>query len=79
MKKKWINVTNKYTYLLLITIPIAILKICLVDISAAGINFYGIFVSIMILNVGLYLFIRFNTYSHFYNPQHPKPAQKSNE
>lgn len=75
MKKKWLNVTNKYTYLFLVTIPIAILKICLFDIRTTKINFYNIFVSIMLLNIGIYLFIRFNTYSHFYNPQHPKLTQ----
>ena len=73
--KKWINVQNKYTYLFLLTIPVAILKIVLFDFNAERIDFYGIFVSIMILNIGIYLFIRFNTYSHFYNPQHPKPTK----
>ena len=73
--KKWINVQNKYTYLFLLTIPVAILKIVLFDFNAERIDFYGIFVSLMILNIGIYLFIRFNTYSHFYNPQHPKPTK----
>ena len=73
--KKWINVQNKYTYLFLLTIPVAILKIVLFDFDAERIDFYGIFVSLMILNIGIYLFIRFNTYSHFYNPQHPKPTK----
>ena len=70
-----INIQNKYTYLFLLTIPVAILKIVLFDFNTERIDFYGIFVSLMILNIGIYLFIRFNTYSHFYNPQHPKPTK----
>jgi hypothetical protein len=67
-----IVVTNKLTYLLLLTVPVGFLKIFFFDITSAGINYHEIFVSIMIMLCGIYVFIRANTYSPFFNPDHPK-------
>ncbi|MCH3961923.1 MAG: hypothetical protein LKE48_07350 [Solobacterium sp.] len=67
-----IVVTNKLTYLLLLTVPVGFLKIFFFDVTPTGINYHEIFVSIMIMLCGMYLFIRVNTYSPFFNPDHPK-------
>ena len=72
---KWIVVTNKLTYLLLLTIPVGIIKIIVYDLSKDNITL-NIFVSILIILIGIYLFVRFNTYSHWYNPNHPKSNKK---
>lgn len=71
-KKSWIIVTNKLTYLLLLTIPCGIIKIFAYDVKQAD-SISKIFVSILIMLIGIYLFVRFNSYSHWYNPNHPKP------
>ena len=70
--KKWLNVQNKYTYLFLLTIPIGILKMILMGFRL-GFNLPEFVSSLVIMNIGVYFFVRFNTYSHFYNPDHPKP------
>ena len=67
-----IVVTDKRTYLFLLSVPIGFAKIFLFDITSAGVNYGNIYVSIMVMLVGIYLFIRVNTYSHIYNPDHPK-------
>ena len=72
---KWIMVTNKLTYLLLLTVPVGIIKIIAYDLKKDNVTL-NIFVSILIILIGIYLFIRFNTYSHWYNPNHPKPSDK---
>ena len=72
---KWIIVTNKLTYLLLLTVPVGIIKIIAYDLKKDNVTL-NIFVSILIILIGIYLFIRFNTYSHWYNPNHPKPSDK---
>ena len=72
---KWIIVTNKLTYLLLLTVPVGIIKIIAYDLKKDNVAL-NIFVSILIILIGKYLFIRFNTYSHWYNPNHPKPSDK---
>lgn len=72
---KWIVVTNKLTYLLLLTIPVGIIKIIVYDLRKDNITL-NIFVSILIILIGIYLFVRFNTYSHWCNPNHPKSNKK---
>lgn len=72
---KWIVVTNKLTYLLLLTIPVGIIKMIVYDLKKDSITL-NIFVSILIILIGIYLFVRFNTYSHWYNPNHPKSYKK---
>lgn len=76
--KHWIIVKNKLTYLLLLTVPVGLLKIFLYDINLD--NYMNvleqIFLSIIIVLIGVYLFIRFNSYSHWFNPDHPKPRDE---
>lgn len=67
-----IVVKDKRTYLFLLSIVIGLLKIFFLDINSAGVQYGDVFVSIMIMLVGIYMFVRVNTYSHFYNPDHPK-------
>ncbi len=71
-KKSWIIVTNKLTYLLLLAVPCGLIKIFAYDVKQVD-SISQIFVSILIILIGVYLFIRFNTYSPWYNPNHPKP------
>ena len=58
--KHWIIVKNKLTYLLLLTVPVGLLKIFLYDINLD--NYMNvleqIFLSIIIVLIGVYLFIR---------------------
>ena len=74
-KKRWIIVTNKLTYLLLLAIPCGLIKIFVYDLKQVQ-PYTQIFVSILIIVIGIYLFIIFNSYSHWYNPNHPKPDDK---
>ena len=40
-------------------------------------DFLGeLMVCVLIALICIYLFVRFNTYSHLYNPDHPKPGDK---
>lgn len=65
-------VKNKWTYALLALIPLGAIKIMLMDVQATGIDVQGIFISIMMGVIGLYLFMRFNTQHYIFNPNHPK-------
>ena len=80
VKEHWIIVTNKKTYLLLIAALLCFLYPLGEAIFIFGfkkgdvsdlIASFGI--CIIIAVIFIYLFIRANTYSHFYNPEHPKP------
>lgn len=87
MKKRdgWIIVTNKKTYLFL-ALTLAALAFVVGDavytfVFARGTleSFLGnCFICAMIGIIGIYFFVRFNTYSHFYNPDHPKPGDRKN-
>lgn len=79
-KESWIIVTNKKTYLLLAAAVCCLLFLIgdAVYTFALGkrevIPFVGdCFSCIMIAVVLIYFFVRFNTYSHLFNPDHPKP------
>lgn len=79
-KEKWLIVTNKFTYLYLIIgiISIILVVVDMVRVFALGktefIDFPGDDMTFLVIaGVCIYLFVRFNTYSHFYNPDHPKP------
>ena len=75
-KEKWIIVKNKITYLFLLVVPIGIAKILLYDVgSLPNISelVFNIFVSIMLMIIGISFFVKFNTYSYILNPDHPKP------
>ena len=79
-KNSWIQVTNKKTYLFLLSIPIALIYV-IVD----GVNLLNqptplladfithLFVALVLVIICVYFFVRFNSYSHWYNPNHPKP------
>lgn len=79
-KEHWIIVTNKKTYLLLIAALLCFLYPLGEAIFIFGfkkgdvsdlIASFGI--CIIIAVIFIYLFIRANTYSHLFNPEHPKP------
>lgn len=73
-KNHWLIVKNKYTYLCLLSISIGVLKLILYDftflphILQVGTE---VMISIIIMIVGVYLFLRFNTFSVLFNPDHP--------
>ena len=71
-KKSWLIVENKATYLLLLSIPIGIAKIVLYDLKGTNV-LVDIMCSLFIAFAGVYFFIRDNTYSHWHNPDHPRP------
>lgn len=74
MKKKWIQVTNKRTYLCFILPLIGLLKIICYDIGLANEPMNTakeIMISLLLGLIGIYLFVRMNSYSHLMNPDHP--------
>lgn len=74
MKKKWINVTEKWSYLCFIPTIIGILKIIFYDLNISdGIAVIAkeVMISLLLAIIGIYLFIRMNSYSHLFNPNHP--------
>lgn len=85
-KDSWIIVTNKKTYLFLLA-AIGSIVFWLGDMvytlvmkrreisDLVGDSFMCLIIAI----ICIYLFVRFNTYSHFYNPDHPKPDYKKEE
>ncbi len=74
MKKKesWIVVTNKASYLLLVVCVLAVLKIFFVDLKTPW-NVAGVGVSLFIIALFGYLFVRMNSYNELLNPNHPHP------
>lgn len=73
-KKKWINVINRWTYLCFIPTIIGIAKIIVYDlgyISNVATFIQELFISFILILIGIYLFIRMNSYSHLFNPNHP--------
>lgn len=78
-KKSWLIVTNKWTYLLLLTIPLGLIKIIYdytnsILISNPNISqfIFDTFISILIIAIGIIFFIKMNTHSNWMNPNHPK-------
>lgn len=78
-EKSGIVVKNKITYLWLLSIPVGIIKIIYdvnQDLMGASSNvtqfIYNTFISIIIILIGIYLFIKLNSYSAWLNPNHPK-------
>lgn len=67
-KKKWINVVDKRTYLYLLLVPLGIV------FAVLGLNnkdmTFGI-AAFLCIFLGIYLFIKDNTYSEWMNPNHP--------
>lgn len=74
MKKKRINVTSKWSYLCFIPTVIGILKIIFYDLGLSddmAVIAKEIMISLLLVIIGIYLFIRMNSYSHLFNPDHP--------
>lgn len=73
-----IVVTNKLTYLFLLSVPVGIIKIIYDYITLSKQeNFmsqfaFETFISLIILILGVVAFIKLNTYSAYLNPNHPK-------
>lgn len=81
-KKSWLVVTSKWSYLLLLSVPIGIVKIILdynEAFSMANPNVlqfvYNTFVSLLIILIGVIMFIKLNTRSAWLNPDHPTSKQ----
>lgn len=79
-KKSWIIVTNKKTYLFLAA------ALCCAAFLAGDavyvfvlkqreiVDFAGDLIKCLVISlICIYFFVRFNTYSHLFNPEHPKP------
>lgn len=79
-KKRWIIVVDKKTYIFLVGI-----FACIVFLAVDGINVFLLkqksvidfiadaFGCIIISIICAYLYVRTNSYSAFWNPNHPKP------
>lgn len=72
-KESWIVVQDKKTYIYLVLILIGLLKIIFYDIKTEW-NVGGIFISLLMMAIGFYLFVRRNTYQELINPDHPHPT-----
>ncbi len=73
--KNWLIVTNKWTYTWLVLAILGLLKIPFYDLKSKPVNAMGIVESLLIAAVFSYMFVRMNTYSEFYNPDHPRPKK----
>ena len=69
----WIVVKEKKQYLWLLALPLGLLKAILFDIHDPQM-FNRLFETVMVVMICVYFFIRFNSYSQFFNPDHPKPT-----
>lgn len=67
-KKKWIQVTNKKTYLFLFVIPFSLIGLF---VGISNLNIEVCMTSILVAIIGIYLFLRYNSYSEWMNPHHP--------
>lgn len=69
-------VVNKWTYLYLLLPVVGVIKFLIYDISLFATNIanfgYHLFISILISVIGIGFFIKFNTRSHWMNPDHPE-------
>ena len=75
----WIHVKNKTTYAFLFSIPISIIFLIfdgnkLLNQSNPQTTTFitHCFITLLLVMICLYLFIRFNSYSSWYNPNHNK-------
>lgn len=73
----WIHVKNKTTYAFLLSIPTAIIFLIidgnkLLNPSNPQTTAFitHCFITLLLVMICLYLFIRFNSYSPWYNPNH---------
>ena len=73
----WIHVKNKFTYAFLLSIPIGIIflildgnKLLNQTIPQIATFITHCFITLLLVMICLYFFIRFNSYSPWYNPNH---------
>lgn len=82
-KDKWIIVVDKRTYLFLVAVAVCVIYLLVNAILTyvgrrSFMDFAGdLFICFWIAIISIYLFVRFNTYSPFYNPDHPKPEKNN--
>lgn len=79
-KKSWLVVTNKKTYLFLAVAVCSLLFLLGDAVFVFAMKqrmvadfVWDVFICLMISMISIWFFVRFNTYSHLYNPDHPKP------
>lgn len=77
-ENSWLIVTDKtkWSLWILLVIPLGLCKIVFLDLGLATENepnISDVMLTIFLMVVGWYLFVRLNTYSSFYNPDHPRP------
>lgn len=82
-KNSWIQVEDKKTYLFLVSIPIAVIFMIVDGIKLLNQSTPMVadfithcFLALVFVFICVYFFIRFNSYSHIYNPDHSKPKKK---
>lgn len=81
-KDRWIIVVNKKTYLFLAGAVCCLLyliwDVVMIALSKkTGIDLLSDFlVCALISSVCIWFFVRFNSYSRWFNPDHPKPGDK---
>ncbi len=68
---KSFQVVHKWTYLFLLAIPIGAAMFGY-TLTAEALYLGDLLVSVLIMLVGAYLFVRFNTRSYLMNPNHPR-------
>lgn len=78
-KNQWIIVKDKKTYLFLLSIPAVIIYLIIdgMNLLSASVPMVTdfithCFIGLIFMFICIYFFIRFNSYSHIYNPDHPK-------
>lgn len=79
-KKSSLVVTNKLTYLWLLSIPVALVKTGFDAYHAfsktpplIGDFIFNVFITLMFLAICISLFVKLNTSSAWLNPDHPSP------
>lgn len=82
-KNKWIQVENKKTYLFLVSIPVAVIFMIIDGIKLLNRPTPMVsdfithcFMALVFMMICVYFFVRFNSYSHIYNPDHQKPTKE---
>lgn len=81
-KNRWLIVQNKATYLFLVFTGICVLFLlsdAYITFTGSSQNIGGFIeragICILLAVISTSLFVKFNTYSHWMNPNHPKPKE----
>lgn len=82
-KEKWLIVEDKKTYLLLLSVPLAIFFIAYDTFNTFNnqkpdtIQFItDVALACFLVLICIIFFVKLNTYSHWMNPDHPKSKNK---